>query len=67
MGLDQVAVAVLQGLAGGGLLYGLLARQRLRTLPGLLQVGGLLLGFLLIMMVEIFGKTSLHVICYSQS
>ena len=56
VGLDQVAVAVLQGLAGGGLLYGLLARQRLRTLPGLLQVGGLLLGFLLILIVEIFGK-----------
>lgn len=58
--LQQVPVATVQGLAGGALLYTVLCRvitrQRTNTGPGLVQVGGLLLGFLLILITEIFGQ-----------
>ena len=59
-GLHHTAVAVVQGLAGGALLYSLLfrvlARERLKRLSGLLQAGGVILGFLVILTVEIFGS-----------
>ena len=58
--LDRLPLAVLQGLAGGALLYTLLfrvlARERLRTVPGVVQVLGVILGFLVIMIVEIIGR-----------
>ena len=62
--LQQVSVATVQGLAGGALLYTVLCRvitrQRINTGPGLVQVGGLLLGFLLILITEIFGRPGDH-------
>ena len=58
-GLQYTPVGVVQGLAGGALLYSLLfrvlARERLKRLSGLLQAGGVILGFLVILTVEIFG------------
>ena len=58
--LHRLPLAVLQGLAGGALLYTLLfrvlVRERLRTVPGLVQVVGVILGFLVIMIVEIIGR-----------
>ena len=48
-GLQQVPVAAVHGLAGGALLYTVLcrviSRQRIKSGPALVQVGGLVLGF----------------------
>ena len=58
-GLQQVPVAAVHGLAGGALLYSVLcrvsSRQRIKSGPALVQVGGLILGFLVILVTEIFG------------
>ena len=62
--LQQVAVAAVWGLAGGAVLYTVTARvttrRRTKSGPGLVQVGGLLLGFLLVLLTEIFGHPGDH-------
>ena len=59
-GLDPLPVGALQGLTAGALLYTLLfrvlARERLKSGPGLLQVLAVFIGFSLILIVEIFGR-----------
>ena len=53
--LQMVPVAAVHGVAGGALLYTTLSR--VKPSPGLVQVGGLVLGFLLILLTEILGQS----------
>ena len=57
--LQQIPLAAVWGLAGGAVLYTVLsrvtARRMRRTKSGLVQVGGLGLGFILVLLTEIFG------------
>eukprot|EP00092_Neocalanus_flemingeri_P030329 GFUD01032924.1.p1 GENE.GFUD01032924.1~~GFUD01032924.1.p1 ORF type:complete len:434 (+),score=123.10 GFUD01032924.1:465-1766(+) len=56
----QLTVAVLQGLAGGTILYivmfEVLQREKEKNIPGIFQLFGILLGFGAMMMIELFGK-----------
>ena len=53
--LQQLPLAAVWGLVGGALLYTVLARVTARRKLGLVQVGGLGLGFILVVLTEIFG------------
>ena len=58
--VHEVAIATLQGVAGGTILYivmfEILNNERLKDVPGIIQLLGLLIGFSLMMIIEIFGK-----------
>ena len=64
-GVHEVTIATLQGVAGGTILYivmfEILNNERLKDVPGIIQLLGLLIGFSLMMIIEIFGK--IHEIC----
>jgi len=55
---NDVAIACLQGIAGGTLLYvvmfEVLNRERTKNVSGLLQLAGILVGFASMLMIEIF-------------
>ena len=63
--VHEVTIATLQGVAGGTILYivmfEILNNERLKDVPGIIQLLGLLIGFSLMMIIEIFGK--IHEIC----
>ena len=58
--VHEVTIATLQGVAGGTILYivmfEILNNERLKDVPGIIQLLGLLIGFSLMMIIEIFGK-----------
>ena len=58
-GVHQVTVATLQGVAGGTILYivmfEILNRERVKDISGLVQLCGIILGFSVMMIIEIFG------------
>ena len=58
--VHEVTIATLQGVAGGTILYivmfEILNNERLMDVPGIIQLLGLLVGFSLMMIIEIFGK-----------
>ena len=65
-GVHEVTIATLQGVAGGTILYivmfEILNNERLKDVPGIIQLLGLLIGFSLMMIIEIFGKYMKYVI-----
>ena len=55
-----------EGIAAGTLLYvvmfEVLNRERDKDLPGLLQLTAVLIGFTLMLLIEVFGRDFLHYI-----
>ena len=58
--VHEVTIATLQGLAGGTILYivmfEVLNTERLKDVPGIIQLLGILIGFSVMMIIEIFGN-----------
>ena len=59
-GVPEVTIATLQGIAGGTILYivmfEVLNTERLKDVPGIIQLLGILIGFSVMMIIEIFGN-----------
>jgi len=57
--VHEVTVGVLQGMAGGTIMYvvmfEVLQREKSRDVPGLLQLLGILVGFVVMLIIELFG------------
>ena len=65
-GVNELTVSTLQGIAGGTILYvvmfEVLNRERVKDVPGLLQLFGIILGFCIMLLLEIFRKYLLYLL-----
>ena len=57
--IAPVVSATLEGIAGGTIIYvvmfEILSRERAKDVPGLLQFAAIIIGFLIMMIIQIFG------------